>query len=150
MPAAAPTTHATAIIVGTTGILVRGRSGGGKSTLAHELLASAASAGRFAAFVADDRVELVAAGGRLVARAPVSIAGLAELYGRGILSVPHEPAAVIALVVDLLPPDEIPRMPDEADGKTVLEGVPVARIAAPERSLDVGRLLVAAALVERI
>ena len=52
----APTVHATAIVIGETGVLIRGRSGSGKSSLALALVARVRLAGGFAAFVADDRV----------------------------------------------------------------------------------------------
>ena len=62
----APTVHATAIVIGETGVLIRGRSGSGKSSLALALVARVRLAGGFAAFVADDRVALAPAGGRSV------------------------------------------------------------------------------------
>ncbi|MFX5622828.1 hypothetical protein ABTE00_21975, partial [Acinetobacter baumannii] len=55
----------------------------------------------FARRVADDRVHLEAAHGRLLARAPEPIAGLVEERGRGIVACRYEAVAVIGLVVDL-------------------------------------------------
>lgn len=141
-----PTVHATALVLGADGVLVRGASGSGKSTLALALVARYRAAGRFAALVADDRVALEAAGGRLVARAPAAIAGLVELAGRGILAVGHEPAAVIRLVVDLLPAAQVARMPEPEDLLARLHGIEVARQPAPARALDPAMILVEAAL----
>jgi HPr kinase/phosphorylase len=126
------TLHASAVIVGTTGVLIRGASGAGKSSLALDLIEAARALGLFGALVADDRVRLAAAGGRLVASVPETIAGLVEERGRGILRVPYEPAAVIRQVVDLVdePPD---RMPGPEAQTAQLEGLPVPRIAIAAR-----------------
>jgi serine kinase of HPr protein (carbohydrate metabolism regulator) len=99
--------HASAALVAGKGVLIRGASGAGKSSL---LLALITNAG--ATLVADDRAELEAEDGRLVARVPESIAGMMEVRGVGIVRKPCAPAAAIALVVDLLPLAECPRMPD--------------------------------------
>jgi serine kinase of HPr protein (carbohydrate metabolism regulator) len=94
------TIHASAVVVGDRGVLVRGASGAGKSSLA---LALVAAFGARAVLVADDRVALSAAGGRLVATAPAAIAGAMEVRGLGIIAAPHLSPAVIDLVVDLVP-----------------------------------------------
>ncbi len=141
-----PTVHATCIVLGTAGVLIRGPSGAGKSSLAHALVAEARAAGRLGCFVADDRVALSQRGGRLVARAPGAIAGLAELAGRGIVPVDHEPAAVVRLVVDLLPEGGVERMPGAGSTEARIEGVALARQAVPARRIEAARLLVAAAL----
>jgi len=52
--------------------------------------------------------------GRLVCRAPASIAGLAEVHGIGPRPLAFEPAAVIDLVVRLVEPAEMARLQDEA------------------------------------
>jgi len=98
----APTVHASAVLVGPRAILIRGPSGAGKSRLALALI-QAAQTGLllFARLVADDRVELAACHGRLLARAPAELAGLLEVRGLGIRRLDHEPVAVIGLVVDL-------------------------------------------------
>ncbi|HUG61538.1 MAG TPA: HPr kinase/phosphatase C-terminal domain-containing protein [Methylomirabilota bacterium] len=145
-PHRAATVHATAVVIGTAGVLIRGPSGSGKSTLAHALIADARRSGRLGAFVSDDRVALSAAGGRLLARAPDAIAGLAELAGRGIVAVDHEAAAAIALVVDIVPAGSLARMPEEASTAESVEGVTLPRQAVEARSIEHARLLVATAL----
>jgi HPr kinase/phosphorylase len=103
--------HATAVLVGSRAVLIRGAAGSGKSRLAWSLL-EAAAAGKilFARLVADDRVALSALNGRLIAAAPSQIAGMIELRGSGILRVPYEPFAVVGLIVDLaaLDADRVP------------------------------------------
>ena len=103
--------HATVIAVGEAGILIRGASGTGKSTLALALIALASQAGRFARLVADDRVELVAKGGRLLARPVAPLEGIVERRGLGLTPEPHTGAIVVRLIVDLAA-EEPARMPE--------------------------------------
>ncbi|MGV6871081.1 HPr kinase/phosphorylase [Pseudochelatococcus sp. B33] len=122
------TVHATAIAIGETGVLIRGRSGSGKSTLARQLLERAARAGRFASLVSDDRVILARCHGRLVARAVPAIAGLLEVRGAGIVGMPFLPAAVVELVVDAdVKPD---RLPETCDKMTTILDTRLPRLAA--------------------
>src|SRR6266545_8207351 len=72
--------HACAVLVGARAILIRGPAGSGKSRLALALIEVAGSGHlRFARLVADDRVQLDACHGRLLARAPQTLAGLIEV-----------------------------------------------------------------------
>ena len=118
------TIHASAARVGTRGVLIRGASGSGKSSL----LLSLVVGGGDAMLIADDRVVLAAKGGRLVAAVPEAIAGRMEVRGVGIVRRPHVSPAPIDLVVDLLPLAECPRLPDADERRTVIEGIAVARI----------------------
>lgn len=88
-PANAIHYHATALVVGTTGFLVTGPSGSGKSALALRLISKANAKGLFARLVADDQVLLEPVGGRLVVHVPPSIAGLVECRGSGVFPVPY-------------------------------------------------------------
>lgn len=140
-----PAVHASCAVVGETGILIRGASGTGKSTLARRLVEAARRDGRHAALVADDRVRLAAAGGRLVGRPVPAIAGLLEVRGLGILRTPYEPAARIRLVVDCL--TALPeRMPEDADLWATVEGIRLPRLAL--RVDEAGVHLVLARLVQ--
>ncbi len=105
--------HATAVLLGDRGLLIQGDSGSGKSTLALALVAGFVQAGRFARIVADDRVIVDASRGRLLARPPQSIAGIAEIHGLGPRPVEHERAAVIDLVVRLVEKPSVPRFQEE-------------------------------------
>ncbi|HSZ10726.1 MAG TPA: hypothetical protein VK759_01030, partial [Rhizomicrobium sp.] len=75
------------------GILILGESGAGKSELVLQFIAQGA------VLVADDRVELSVRGGKLIARAPKTLAGLIELRGIGVVKLPYKREARIALVV---------------------------------------------------
>jgi len=119
--------HATVVAVGEAGILIRGASGSGKSTLALALITLAAQAGRFARLVADDRVELAATGGRLVARPVAPLEGIIERRGLGLTPEPHTGAVVIRLIVDL-GADEPARMPEPEDLVDSLAGIDLPRL----------------------
>jgi HPr kinase/phosphorylase len=126
MPSA--TIHASAVLVGARAVLIRGPSGSGKSRLALELVQAArGSALRFARLVGDDRVHVEPAHGRLVVRPAAALAGMIELRGVGIVELPHEPSAVVGLVVDLAA--EAERLPDARQQRTELEGIALPRLA---------------------
>jgi HPr kinase/phosphorylase len=126
-----PTIHASVVLCGARAVLIRGPAGAGKSRLAAALI-NAASIGlvRFARLVADDRVYLEAAHGRLLARPADALAGLLEVRSLGITRAPFEPVAVIGLVVDLAATDAH-RMPTPADAETTVLGVTLRRLAIP-------------------
>lgn len=131
-PASLPTVHATAIVAGTTGLLFTGPSGCGKSMLAFACIAAARRAGLYAALVADDRVFLETAGGRVLARRPEPIAGLMEFRGTGIGAVESLPQALMHAAVrpvDLAESDRLPPENErfEADGGVSL---PLLRLPA--------------------
>jgi len=123
------TVHATAVLVGNRAALIRGPAGSGKTRLALALIDAAhTGALPFARLVADDRVRLSAAHGRLIATAPDAIRGLVEVRGLGIRTLPHEARAVVGLVVDLAAADGR-RMAAEAGREIVLLGVKLPRLA---------------------
>jgi serine kinase of HPr protein (carbohydrate metabolism regulator) len=105
--------HGTAIAVGTTGILIVGRSGAGKTELALSLLSAARRAGHFAALVSDDQVYTEAAHGRIIATPPAAIRGKIEVRGTGIGTQPVIDAAVIALVLEPVQLTSANRIPEE-------------------------------------
>jgi len=99
-------THATAVVLRETGLLLRGGSGAGKSALSMELLAEARRRGEFASLVGDDRVALENCKGRLIARPHRAISGSVEVRGAGIVSVAFERGAVIRGLVELATAEE--------------------------------------------
>jgi HPr kinase/phosphorylase len=115
--------HATAIVIGEAGVLIRGPSGGGKSSLAFALAVAAEGAGFFARLVGDDHVGIELRGGRLIARGHPSILGKIERRGQGIFEVPALPAAIVRSVILLVGLEEVPRLPEPDDLRTVLAGV---------------------------
>jgi serine kinase of HPr protein (carbohydrate metabolism regulator) len=123
--------HATGVVVGDRGIVVTGASGSGKSSVAFELVERARLTGRFGCLIADDQLFVSGHGGRLVMKAPAPIAGLAEIRGFGVAAVDHEPAALVDLVVELVPADEAPR--HRRDKTRTLHGAALPCLELPER-----------------
>lgn len=113
--------HGTCVDLSGTGVLLRGPSGAGKSDLALRLVEAGWR------LVADDRVELSAEGGCLVARAPRGFEGLIEARGVGIARVAWVGSSRVALVVDLVMPAAVPRLPEPAS--IILAGVSLPRLA---------------------
>jgi serine kinase of HPr protein (carbohydrate metabolism regulator) len=124
------TIHASAVVCDTCGILIRGPSGSGKSSLALSLLREDLT---FARLVGDDRIHLQTAHGRLLMRPAKTLEGLIEIRGLGIRHLPFEPLAVVQMVVDLAASDA-ERLPQPASLEAKIEGVSIARLAvAPGR-----------------
>jgi len=110
-------------------ILIRGTAGAGKSRLALALIQAAESGLiTFARLVGDDRIELAASHGRLLARSPPALAGLIEVRGLGIRRLDFEPVAVVGLVVDLAMP-EAERLPGAAEREVAVIGIRLPRLA---------------------
>ncbi len=76
------------------GVLLRGRSGVGKSDLALRAMTAGWR------LVADDRSLVFRSGAGLFARAPKTIAGLVEARGLGVLPVRHLGFVQVALAID--------------------------------------------------
>ena len=134
--------HATVVAIGEAGVLLRGASGSGKSSLALALIALARQAGRFARLVADDRAALIASGGRLVARPVAPLEGIVERRGLGLTPEPFTGAVVVKLLVDLTG-EEPARMPEPEDLVDNLGGIDLPRLQLAGRGGD-ERLILAA------
>jgi HPr kinase/phosphorylase len=123
------TVHASAVLVGERALLIRGAAGSGKSRLAWALLeAGRTGALLYAQLVADDRVRIFPANGRLLAAAPETIRGMIEVRGLGLRRVACEPLALVGLLVDLDAADGA-RLPEAAAGEAELFGVKLPRLA---------------------
>lgn len=122
--------HATAIVIGTTGLLFTGPSGSGKSAIALHCIEEARARGLFAAMVSDDQVLVSEIGGRLIAHAPKSIAGLAEMRGAGIVTVETIEAAVLHRAIRPMEAPFAERLPPEEERLEVLPSrfLPLTRL----------------------
>ena len=100
--------HAGCVCVGGKGVLFLGESGSGKSDLALRMIDAGAQ------LVADDQVELKAENGALIASAPEKIRFLLEARGVGILQLPHQANATVALAVSLVVRANVERLPEPA------------------------------------
>lgn len=126
--------HATVVVLGEAGVMIRGAPGVGKSRLAELLLGAAAARGGFAGLVGDDRVRIRARHGRLVASVHPAIAGRRELRGLGVVEGAYEPRACVALVVEIAT-ERGDRMP-AAETACTIAGIslPLLRLA----TVDIG------------
>ena len=113
--------HGTCVELFGHGVLLRGPSGSGKSDLALRLIDGGAR------LVADDQVVLTAEVGRVQAAAPIRIAGRIEVRGVGIIQVATIETVPLALVVDLVAPADVPRLPEPRECR--LAGVALRSIA---------------------
>lgn len=97
--------HASAVSLEDKGILIIGKSGSGKSSLALEFLALGA------ALISDDQVRLTQSDGVLIATAPTAIIGKIEARGVGILAAKPASATPITLCIDM-DRQEVARLPE--------------------------------------
>ena len=112
--------HGTCIELVSVGVLLCGPSGSGKSDLALRLMESGAR------LVADDQVELNVVQGRLLASSPAPLCGRLEVRGVGIVKVDSARSAALSLVVDLVAPADVERLPDPAQRRYL--GINLPRI----------------------
>jgi HPr kinase/phosphorylase len=136
--------HASAVVIGEAGILIRGPSGAGKSSLALALIALATAQGRFARLVADDRTEVTARAGRLLAAPVPPIEGVIERRGLGLTPEPHLATAVLRMVIDCGAEPE--RMPEPEALVETIAGITLPRLSVLPRPGDEGLILTALAL----
>lgn len=114
--------HATLVSFQNKGILLRGKSGSGKSDLALRLITM-----HGATLVADDRVDLCVQNNTLLGSAPQEIAGKIEIRGVGIAKLPFLTQSEIYLCVDLVDSiHDIERLP--CPEKVELQGVIIDRL----------------------
>lgn len=110
--------HATAIVVGETGILFIGSSGSGKSSTAFACLRAAKARGWNAALVADDSTFLKLQAGRCIASCPQPIKGLLELRGSGVVELRQVDRAMMHLAVSVEEPSPKTRLPPNEESIT--------------------------------
>ena len=138
------THHGTAIAVDGSAALIIGPSGAGKSDLALRCLALAPTPliPAAAQLVADDRVLITLADGRLRVSPPETIAGRLEVRGVGIVTVPYARSAELVLIAELAAPQAIDRLPDPPLRRDFLGvSLPVVQIAAFTASAPLKLLL---------
>ncbi|MCK5778938.1 MAG: serine/threonine protein kinase [Rhodospirillales bacterium] len=113
--------HASAVAIDDRGVLLLGPSGAGKSDLALRLIDGGA------VLIADDRVDLDVRQGDVRLSGPANLAGLLEVRGVGIVRMPFATKVSLSLVVDLVKPEVMERLPDRLTMDFM--GVAVRRIA---------------------
>ena len=133
-----PTIHASAVLIGARAVLIQGPSGSGKSGLALALVEPGVLP--FARLIADDRAMVEAMHGRLLVRPPQALAGQIEVRGLGIRHLPHEPVAVVGLLVDLAAPDAS-RLPELTAQTRKIEGITLPRLAVAAGQAPLAQVL---------
>jgi len=126
--------HATMLEINGKAVLIKGKSGCGKSDLALRLLAD-----KNIRLVADDVVSLLVENNKVYGKAPQNLRGLLEVRGVGVVKMPYVEQAAVDLVVNLVDnPEEIERMPKIAHENIL--GLEIERIdlyakecSAPEK-----------------
>ncbi len=131
--------HASLVDCRGRGVLLRGPSGAGKSDLALRLVDAGWR------LVADDRVLLRRAGAAIVGRAPPALAGLLEVRGVGILRLDFLAETPLALIVDLVAPERVPRLPEPAQESILGVAIPLLAMAAFHASTPAALKLAVAA-----
>ena len=105
-------------------VVLRGASGSGKSDLALRLIEGGAR------LIADDQTRLLKKGRGLVATVPTVLKALMEVRGVGIVKLARREtvaSARLALLVDLVAPERIERLPEPES--ELLLGIAVPRLA---------------------
>ena len=124
--------HATVVSVAGHGVLLRGPSGSGKSSLALQLIDQGGlGIGKTlmaAKLVADDQVILVVEQHQIIATAPPALLGKLEIRGWGIVIVEAEAFVKLDLVVDLISFGDIPRLPEPSGLSIELLGIRLKRL----------------------
>ena len=124
-----PLLHGTCIAIRDQGVLILGASGAGKSDLALRLI------DRGAALVGDDYLEARIDDGQLFLSAPTALQGRLEVRQIGLLRLPWQARAPIALIVRL---GEGPEGVPEPVSETFLGiAVPVLQISPCESSAPI-------------
>lgn len=114
------TLHASCVAIDGRAVLIEGRSGEGKSDLALRLI------DRGGMLVSDDYTICTRSSGTLLGSAPANIAGKIEVRGIGVIDMPRQDSAPVALLVTIL--DTPPRMP-EGPKKRRIAGIDIPEVA---------------------
>jgi serine kinase of HPr protein (carbohydrate metabolism regulator) len=131
--------HAACLLIGRHGILLRGESGSGKSQLRRYLANQCRHNGLFSALISDDYVRLVApeTSDALIAVAPETTFGKQEIRGVGICPLEGvekiEKVVRLHLVVNLVAPEQIVRMPEPENTHTSLLNRTIHKLEVPRQ-----------------
>ena len=123
--------HGTAVAIGGKAVLLRGPPGSGKSDLALRLIDAGAR------LVADDQTRVWRDADALMVTAPDTLAGLIEVRGIGIVHADPLPVARLALLVDLVAPQHVERLPEPSSETIFGLAIPAVAVAPFEASAPI-------------
>lgn len=98
--------HGTCVQVKGQAVLITGKPGSGKSSLALQLI------DRGAVLIADDQTSLSQEEGEIVVRAPEALKGLMEVRGVGICQFPCQEKSFLKLFVEICDSIDVERLPE--------------------------------------
>jgi serine kinase of HPr protein (carbohydrate metabolism regulator) len=123
--------HATCVDIDGGAVLQRGPFAAGKSDIALRMIDAGAK------LVADDKMQLAAVRGELIASAPPQLSDKMEVCGLGIFDLGDSqllPRARVTLVADLGPSADVARLPHRTSRRLDDTDVPLVGLAALESS----------------
>ena len=100
------TLHGTCVDIKGNGVLIQGKPGAGKSSLALQLI------DRGAILVADDQTLLSLESEGIVAQPALALEGMMEVRGVGLCSFPFQRQSILKLCVEICGPEELERLPE--------------------------------------
>ncbi len=115
--------HASAVALEDTAIMLRGPSGSGKSMIGLALIEHYG-----AQLIADDRLYVEAEAGAVLLRPHDTLAGLVEVRGLGLLRMAYQPRARLALVVELVAGEAVPRIAPNATTEIAGQDIALLRL----------------------
>jgi serine kinase of HPr protein (carbohydrate metabolism regulator) len=98
--------HGTCVDIRGSGVLIRGKPGVGKSSLALQLI------DRGAILVADDQTLLNLEAEEVVVSSPLSLRGMMEVRGIGLCPFPYQQRSFLRLCVEICEKEELERLPE--------------------------------------
>ena len=123
--------HATCVEINQKAVLLIGKPGAGKSDTALRLIDLGG------VLVADDQVDLQIIDGVLTAHPPAAIEGLLEIRGVGIVSMPFCTESPVSLVVELVPTEQVERLPEPQFYEIAGHMIPLLKLCAFDASTPV-------------
>ncbi len=117
------TLHGTCIDVKGNGVLICGKPGAGKSSLALQLMDSGAI------LVADDQTLVGLENYALIAQSPLSLKGLLEVRGVGLCSFPIQEKSQLKLCVEICETEELERLPEPLFIEYHTQKVPLLKLS---------------------
>lgn len=127
--------HATAVALGSFGILIEGPSGSGKTALALAAVEYLQAQGQFAALVADDQCLVEAVNHRFIASCPPALTGLVEMHGLGIIKHKTLGSVIVDIVIRLIEHSDLDRMPEAKT--TMISGFELPAFELPARQIAI-------------